>query len=66
MSPMKRLNFTVDDETAYLINAIAAATSANKSDIVRRGVALYARQLGVEGFKVSKKKTTRQMKAKIR
>ena len=71
MSPTERKNYSIDDATAKLIDAIGAATGAKNSEIVRRGVAAYAAQLEGQGFKLTnsdskKSAVRRQAKARIR
>ena len=51
---MKRLNFTLDDETITLLNRIAAQYyHGNKSQVVRAAIESLAAHLGHEGWVVA-------------
>jgi hypothetical protein len=51
---MKRLNFTLDDETITLLNRIAAQYyHGNKSQVVRAAIESLAAHLGHEGWVIA-------------
>jgi metal-responsive CopG/Arc/MetJ family transcriptional regulator len=46
MSPTKPITVTVDDETRVLLDKLNELLGVSRSEVIRRGVQAYARELG--------------------
>ena len=62
MSPVTRINITLDPATIELIDAIKARTAASRSAIIRLGVEAYAQKLVAR----EKDKSARRLRAMTR
>ena len=59
MTPMSRINITLDLATIALLDQIEDQTGASRSEAIRRGVEAYAQLLVERGFPITAEGTMR-------